>query len=996
MDYERMTKAELIAALKALQSSRPTEQSTDELQRKLHELQVHQIELEMQNRALLEAQQELEASRNAYADLYDFSPAGYLTLNDKGAIEAINLTGATMLGVVRSQLIGQPFFLYVAESDVERFWSHLRQCRQTDEKVTTELSLRLIDGESKVLELSSVAVHDAAENVTQHRTVLVDITTHRQAEEARQESEARMHAIVNTAADGIITINERGVIEFFNPVAEKMFGYTAEEVIGQNIRILMPESYQREHEDYITRYMRTGDKKVIGTRREVVGRRKDGTTFPMELSVGEVSWAHQKLFTGIVRDITKRKAAEEELHYQKILFEAPSEADIDGILVVDSDRKWVFFNQRFIEMWDIPEDIAEKQSSEAALRWVVDKLVNPQQYRESTLYLYEHPDEECQDEVPLKNGRTFDRYSAPVRGQDGLYYGRIWFYRNITEQKQVERELQTRVQQQTIVSQLGQFALGEVDLATLMDKVVHRIAQTLDVELCKVLQLLPDGDALLLEAGVGWKEGLIGYATVSANKGSQAGYTLLSNEPVIVDDLRTETRFSGPPLLSDHGVISGLSVMIPTPDPPYGVLGAHTTRRRTFTKDDVYFIQAVANILAMAIERKHAAETLQKSEERFRTLSAASPVGIFQTDAKGNGTYINARNCEITGLSPEESLGQGWMSALHPDDRKRVLAAWSQTTRSGEEFGIEYRFKTPQGKVNWVFGRAIALQNDAGEPRGYIGTLTDITALKQAEEREKSHQRQLLQADRMASLGVLVSGVAHEINNPNYYITLNAKLVKRAWDEVVPILEQYYQENGEFDLAGIPYVEAHERIGQLIEGTSQGAMCIQKIVESLKNFARQDTGDLNQQVDVNSVVKSATLILGNLIKKSTRHFSVALGENLPTVQGNPQQLEQVLINLITNSCQALESRKEGIVVSTAYDGARNHLILTVRDEGEGITPENLRHIMDPFFTTKPHQGGTGLGLSVSYGIVKAHGGELDFVSAPGKRTTATITLPVDR
>jgi len=173
-------------------------------------------------------------------------------------------------------------------------------------------------------------------------------------------------------------------------------------------------------------------------------------------------------------------------------------------------------------------------------------------------------------------------------------------------------EAEGRAKQQAAVVQIGQQALAGTDLSTLMNDSVTLVARVLGVEYCKILELLPSGEALRLRAGVGWQEGLVGRATVPAGTESQAGYTLLSPEPVIVEDLRREGRFTGPPLLHDHGVVSGVSVIIQGPARPYGVLGAHTTSRRAFTKDDVHFLQAVANTLGTAIERKRAEEALGK------------------------------------------------------------------------------------------------------------------------------------------------------------------------------------------------------------------------------------------------------------------------------------------------------------------------------------------------------------------------------------------------
>lgn len=270
---------------------------------------------------------------------------------------------------------------------------------------------------------------------------------------------------------------------------------------------------------------------------------------------------------------------------------------------------------------------------------------------------------------------------------------------------------------------------------------------------------------------------------------------------------------------------------------------------------------------------------------------------------------------------------------------------------------------------------------------------TEIAERKRAEELAKIQQQQLMQADKMATLGILSSGIAHEINNPNNFILLNAKIFSRVWNDLMPILQEYYKNHGDFIMGGMPYTQAHERIGQLISGMSEGAQRIKKIVQGLKDFARQDAGDMNGSVNINSAVEASVLIVGNLVKKSTSRFSCEYGADIPEIRGNVQQLEQVVINLITNSCQALQDRDAGLLISTSYDRDSDMITIKVRDEGVGISPENLRHIMDPFYTTRRDSGGTGLGLSISYNIVKAHGGDLRFTSEQGKGTTAVVTLP---
>lgn len=182
--------------------------------------------------------------------------------------------------------------------------------------------------------------------------------------------------------------------------------------------------------------------------------------------------------------------------------------------------------------------------------------------------------------------------------------------KEVEERERVEKAFEVYVHQQRTVAFLGQRALENRYLSDLMNEVVRKVAETLDNEFCKVLELLPDGKEMLLRAGVGWKEGLVGNATVHTGSDSQAGYTLNTNKPVIVEDLKTETRFSGSSLLNKHNVVSGMSIAIHGPDGPWGVLGTHTSKHVKYTKDDINFLHSVAHILSNAIVRKRSEEQL--------------------------------------------------------------------------------------------------------------------------------------------------------------------------------------------------------------------------------------------------------------------------------------------------------------------------------------------------------------------------------------------------
>ena len=253
-------------------------------------------------------------------------------------------------------------------------------------------------------------------------------------------------------------------------------------------------------------------------------------------------------------------------------------------------------------------------------------------------------------------------------------------------------------------------------------------------------------------------------------------------------------------------------------------------------------------------------------------------------------------------------------------------------------------------------------------------------------------QQQLIQADKMTSLGILVSGVAHEINNPSSLLLLNLPVLKEVYQDIEEILEAHYHQQGDFELAGLDYTRMRDEIPPMLDDMLAGTHRIRRIVDDLRDFARQEPADLSETVDLNEVVATAIRLVDNTIRNSSDHFEVTYGDHLPSFKGRAQRIEQVVINLIVNACQALDSRDQSISVKTRYLPWNGELRLEVQDQGCGIEAQNLPRLSDPFFTTKRQQGGTGLGLSVSASIVQEHGGTLVYDSELGKGTRATLTL----
>jgi polar amino acid transport system substrate-binding protein len=270
-----------------------------------------------------------------------------------------------------------------------------------------------------------------------------------------------------------------------------------------------------------------------------------------------------------------------------------------------------------------------------------------------------------------------------------------------------------------------------------------------------------------------------------------------------------------------------------------------------------------------------------------------------------------------------------------------------------------------------------------------------VTEKEQALEELRLQQDKLVQADKMTSLGILVSGVAHEINNPNGLILLNVPTLKEASADAELILDEHFRLHGDFNYGGIPFSRMRDTIPRLFIEMQEGAKRIKRIVDDLKDFARRNPNAEMEKTDINSVAEVAVRLVEPSLRNATGHFSAVYAANLPPVRGNAQRIEQVVVNLLLNACQALLSKEQRISLTTGYDPATGSVILKVMDEGVGIPPEVKPFLTDPFFTTKRDTGGTGLGLSVSAGIVKEHGGSLDFDSVPGGGTVVTLVLPAE-
>ncbi len=357
-------------------------------------------------------------------------------------------------------------------------------------------------------------------------------------------------------------------------------------------------------------------------------------------------------------------------------------------------------------------------------------------------------------------------------------------FSDITDRKRAaakEQELlasiHSRARQQAAVAYLGQQALAETDLSALMDKAAVLIAQTLDVDYCQLLELLPSGHAFQLRAGVGWQPGLVGSATVAASARSQAGYTLLMGEATIVEDLRVETRFSELPLLHNHRAVSGVTVIVPgnrglgsnwgqaeptnsSSSQAWGILGVHTSQRRVFSQDDVYFVEAIANVLAAAIERIRSQERLQMMERAIESCSN----GIAITDATVADNpiiYVNPSFERITGYGRDELMGKNCRFLQGTDTDSPAAKQLRIAIEEGRESQVILRNFRKDGTPFWHELSIAPVYNSRRHLTHFIGVQTDIT------DRQRSEEELFLNSQALAAFSANLKHL-HRITTYHY------------------------------------------------------------------------------------------------------------------------------------------------------------------------------------------------------------------------------------
>ena len=721
-------------------------------------------------------------------------------------------------------------------------------------------------------------------------------SSRRHLAQAREE-EARKSAVLAAAFDSIITTDESGRVVELNEGAERTFGFCRSEALGRPIGdLIVPPHLRERHAQGIARYLATGERRVLGRRIEIEGQRADGSVFPVELAIAEVSLADRRLFTAYLRDITERRRAEQELRDSERRYRAVVEDQTEVITRYDERFRLTFSNRANARLLGVePEQLIGHYFFDA----IPERLRRP--LREAMEGLTpENPIHTGENEKVLGNGvvRWFAWTNHALFDERGQRLGYQSVGRDITDARRAEQALRE--------SEARFFGAAESIPDGLMildpeDRIVFYNGRH--------LELVPAAPREVLRTGVrfgDWiREGLERGPFYHPDMGPDYALKRLATRR----EERTER---------EHKHADGRWVRVREGRMPDG--------GRVILTVDI-------------TARREAEEALKQSEARYRAVVEGQTEFIIRCRPDGALSFVNDAYCRHRGLAREALLGSIGRVDNHPAEQARIRSAWADLSPARP--AVTYEFEEPDET-----GLRYEEWTDSGifdERRQLIEIQSvgrDITERKQAEaeirrQREAAHLR-----EKLASLGSLLAGVAHELNNPLSVVVGRAIMLE--------------------DEAQDPMVRAS--LGRLRAAAERCS----RIVKSFLALARDEPREAARPVDVRKVI-DGVLDLAYGLRSAGVETIREDARDLPPVLANEDQLNQVFLNLLVNAQQALEDVPPPRRLWLRTSAGLGVVQVEVADNGPGVPVALRNRVLEPFFTTKPVGAGTGLGLSVCHG-----------------------------
>lgn len=542
---------------------------------------------------------------------------------------------------------------------------------------------------------------------------------------------------------------------------------------------------------------------------------------------------------------------------------------------------------------------------------------------------------------------------VPYHGETGV----LLVLQDVTEHTELVQEASQIARFQSVLARIGTLAVSDAPAQELMNEAVIHTAEALQVELCKILVQRESDDHLAVVAGIGLAPELIGKLTIEGGTHSQAGYAIRERLPVVVRDLRQETRFTPSKLLTEHGGIAGMCVPMLVEDRVYGAMTAHSKSVRDYTVTELEFLCTVANTVATVLERRRRADT---QRDLYHRLFTAAQDGIMLTDTDGCILEWNPALERMTGWTSQEALGQRpsiLKSGKH--DQEFYDRLW-QALRAGHAFVDRFVNRRKDGSEFLVWESVSPVKDRDGTTQYYMAILTDLT------EREQMLEA-LRHAEQIKLVGQLTGGILHEVRNP--LIGLGSLATHLADQEQLP-------------------QTARDRC-RLI---AREATRIDELLESHLSQLRPRPFDLHP-CDLPSLIDDTMTLLKPNLTKQNVHVRKAIAPDLPLVEASRAHLQQVCLNITMNAIDAMPNGGELTITMRMEPRRGPGVLLAFSDTGKGIAPDDLKRIFEPFFTSGKAKG-VGLGLTITHDIIERLSGQLVITSPPGSGAMVEVWLPL--
>ncbi|WP_298868782.1 PAS domain S-box protein [uncultured Gimesia sp.] len=655
---------------------------------------------------------------------------GISRLNIDGRYVEVNDDYAKALGYEPHELIGGPWNPTVHPDDMtDAIQAYEDMCR--DGKSEFEARAVRKDGSLFHKQVLMVRIADAAGTMTGHHCFMRDISERKSAEAALLESNDRFRTIFESVPECVKLLDADGKLLDMNAAGLAMIeADSIEDVRGESAyKLIAPE--------YLDEFITNGKKVFEGESNtqefEFIGLRgtrrwMETHQVPLRNSVGKTT-----TLLAVTHDITERKRVEEAQRASEHWFRSIFEQAGVAVGVVESEPgKLVRVNSKYAKL------LGYSSEELVGLTWM--ELTHPEDISQDQVKMDELIEGRIQDfsiekRLIHKTGSViWINLTVSSMWQPDEEPGQhIVIIEDITARKQAEAEIKSHIRQEAVVAELGQRALAGADPSELIEESVSVISTELSAEYAKIMELLPDGKSLRFRAMVGWNESALQSRIISIQSRSQAAATLRSNEPIIVEDLAADGRFDVTLSLSDHVIVSGITVVISGKVRPFGILGIHTCEKRAFTKHDISFLQAIANILGEAIDRKLAEEALKESEHRLRLVTDSIPAFISYMGADRCYEFVNKRYESTFGLERAQIVGKPVWDILG-EEYYELIKPRLDSVLAGNPVKYESVVQIEQIGKRTLSNEHVPDRGPDGTVRGFYTLAVDITDRKKTED----------------------------------------------------------------------------------------------------------------------------------------------------------------------------------------------------------------------------------------------------------------------